>query len=151
MQVLSRGFYRIQISDVSSNDLICIFRRKRYKNGQSCKATWNCGYVRETITDFVPNNMTALSVKGKVASIVRGDHLTFEGGGGVMGDFRKYPADWFRAKKNLAWNACHTVTLYIREKMLSTEVLGKKFLRKPNHSCLPPSLPQKSNGRSVRL
>lgn len=37
--------------------------------------------------------MTELSLKGKVASIVRGDHLTFEGGGGVMSDFRKYPAD----------------------------------------------------------
>ena len=150
MQVLSRGFYCIQISDVSSNDLTCIFRRKRYKNGQSCKATWNCGYVRETITDFVPNNMTALSLKGKVASIVRkGRPFDFWGGWGVMDDFRKYPADWFRAKKNLA---CLPHSGFVCQgKNAINSGLGKQILPRTESPIPPPPLPQKSNGRSVRL
>ena len=149
MQVLSRGFYRIQISDVSSNDLICIFRRKRYKNGQSCKATWNCGYVRETITDFVPNNMTALSVKGKVASIVRGDHLTFEGSGGGYGWFQKISCRLISSKEKSCVECLPHSGFVCQGKNAINRGLGKKILTQTK-SPIPPPLPPSKVKWSVR-
>jgi len=59
------------------------------------------------------------------------NHLTFDGG---YGWFRKsiLQPD-FERKKILHRNACPTMALYVRGKILSPVVLKKEFLRKPNH------------------
>ena len=50
----------------------------------------------------------------------------------------------FERKKFLHGNACPTMALYVRGKVLSPVVLKKEFLRKPNHP-YPSPLLQKSN------
>ena len=45
----------------------------------------------------------------------------------------------FERKKILHRNACPTMALYFRGKILSPVVLKKEFLRKPNHPYLSPT------------
>ena len=55
-----------------------------------------------------------------------------------MSDFRKkYPADCFRAKKNLARKYLPYNGFVCPGKNSITEGLGEKFLREPNHPCAP--------------
>ena len=68
--------------------------------------------------------MSCVQLASKLTSHykVRADRLTFErggGGGGVMDDFRKNILQTVRAKKK---SCCHTMALYVGEKIISPEV-----------------------------
>ena len=92
--------------------------------------------------------MSCVQLASKLTSHykVRGRPFDFWAGrgGGGMDDFRKkYPADRSSEKKILQGNNCHTMALYVGEKILSPEVWRKKFLTQTK-SPTPPSKVKRS-------